>query len=304
MITSGFLQVSSLHSIYYEIHGTVTGRPAVILHGGPGGGIQPNMHKIYDLKKWCVVLFDQRGCGKSTPYGSTYQNTTWDLIHDIEFLRIMCGFDKWFVSGGSWGTTLALAYAQTYPTRVTGMLLRGLCLSDSESFKWLYEKGGASQVYPDAWRIFTDVMPDGLCDKGWREIMRFYHKKLNDPSNAVVKRYADAWWGWESAISRLYPKEDAMTQKETIAIARLENHYFVHNAWLKERELLQGLKKLRGIPITIVHGRYDMVCPIVQAFMVKAVLPGVKLVVVPDTGHAGMDPGNWDAQRAALRKML
>jgi proline iminopeptidase len=304
MITSGFLQVSGGHSIYYELHGTINGRPAVVLHGGPGGGIQAHMHKIYDLKKWCVLLFDQRGCGKSTPFGSTYKNTTWDLINDIESLRSMCGFDKWFVSGGSWGTTLGLAYAQTYPTKVTGMLLRGLCLSDSESFNWLYEKGGASQVYPDAWKIFTDVMPVGLCDKGWRKIMKFYHKKLNNPSETVVKRYANAWWGWESAISRLYPKDNAMTEKETIAIARLENHYFVHDAWLKDKELLRGLKKMGGIPITIVHGRYDMVCPIVQAFMVKAILPGVKLVVVPDAGHSGTDPGNWDAQKAALRKML
>ena len=297
---SGFLSVSGGHTIYYEVHGTLDGKPAVVLHGGPGGGIQKNMHKIYDLRKWCVVLFDQRGCGKSTPFASLEHNTTWDLIEDIEALRCLFGFDKWFVSGGSWGTALAMAYAQTHPNRVTGLLLRGVCFANEESQQWLYQKGGASEVFPEEWVKFIEVLPHSIRESGWRTISKYYQKKMRGPD---AHRFANAWWRWESAVSFLIPKKDDNTPKETLALAKLENHYFVHDCWFTKDQLLKGLHKLRTIPITIVHGRYDMVCPITQAFQVKQALPHVKLLITPDAGHAGAEPGTNKSLHKATRAM-
>jgi proline iminopeptidase len=297
---SGHLSVSDGHSIYYEKHGT--GRPAVMLHGGPGGGLSRSILDRFDLKKWCVVLFDQRGCGKSTPFGSIEHNTTWDLVEDIEALRSLFGFDSWFVSGGSWGTTLALAYAETYPSRVTGLLLRGLCFCDDNSFRWLYEKGGASEIFPDRWSSFISVLPERLRNAGWKDIARFYHKKLNGPS---PHKYVKAWWGWEFSVSRLIPdREDPTPANEALALARLENHYFVNNCWFTKDQLLRGLGALRHIPITIVHGRYDLVCPISASFEVKKVLPHTKLIVIPDAGHASIEPGTNRMLKREVASML
>lgn len=298
MITSGFLPVSGGHTIYYEMHGK--GRPAVVLHGGPGGGIQKNMVGIYDLTKWCVVLFDQRGCGKSTPFASLEHNTTWDLVADIESLRCLFGFDKWFVSGGSWGTALALAYAQTHPKRVTGLLLRGVCFANDESQEWLYQKGGASQVFPDEWEKFIAVLPHSLHNSGWRAIGSYFQKKMKGPD---AQRFANAWWRWESAVSFLIPRKDNYNSSQTLSLAKLENHYFVHDAWLTKDQLRKGLPKLKHIPITIVHGRYDMVCPITQAFQVKKALPHTKLFITPDAGHAGSEPGTYKTLQNSTRLM-
>jgi len=297
---SGHLPVSGGHSIYYETHGT--GKPVVILHGGPGGGIQHTTLSLYDLTKWRVVLFDQRGCGKSTPFGSIEHNTTWDLVEDIEALRCHLGVDSWCVSGGSWGTTLALAYAETYPSRVTGLLLRGLCFCDDDSFRWLYEKGGASEIFPDRWDSFVSVLPERLRHAGWKDIARFYHKKLNGPS---PQKYVKAWWGWEFAVSRLIPdKHDSTSTNEALALARLENHYFVHDCWFTKDQLLRGLGALRHIPITIVHGRYDLVCPISASFEVKKTLPHTKLIVIPDAGHASIEPGTKRMLKRVIRNMI
>jgi len=295
---SGFLPVSGGHTIYYEMHGT--GRPAIALHGGPGGGIQKNMHRIYDLTKWCVVVFDQRGCGKSTPFASLENNTTWDLVADIETLRELFGFEKWFVSGGSWGTSLALAYAQTHPSHVTGLLLRGVCFTNEESQRWLYQKGGASEVFPEEWVKFVAVLPPSIRDSGWRTIAAYYQKKMR---GVHAQRFANAWWGWESAVSFLIPKKDDTTPKQTLALAKLENHYFVHDCWFSKDQLLKGLYKLKNIPITIVHGRYDMVCPVTQAFQVKDALPHAKLFITPDAGHAGAEPGTRKALKRATCAM-
>ena len=295
---SGYLAVSGGHRIYYEKHGT--GRPAVILHGGPGGGMDHHVLSSYDLKKWCVVLFDQRGCGKSTPFGSLTQNTTWHLIDDIELLRCHFGFDTWFVSGGSWGTTLALVYAQTYPSRVTGLLLRGVCFCDDDSFRWLYEKGGASEIHPDRWASFVSVLPSRLHTANWRSIARYYQTKLKGPD---AQRYADAWWNWESSLSFLRPKKDDTTPREALALALLENHYFVHGCWLKKDQIRRGLYKLRHIPITIVHGQYDLVCPISATYAIKDELPHTKLLITPDAGHAFMEPGTRKRYTQATRAM-
>ena len=297
---SGHLSVSDGHSIYYEKHGT--GRPAVILHGGPGGGLSRTILDRFDLKKWCVVLFDQRGCGKSTPFGSIEHNTTWDLVKDIESLRSLFGFESWFVSGGSWGTTLALAYAETHPSRVTGLLLRGLCFCDDDSFRWLYEKGGASEIFPDRWASFISVLPEKLRNAGWKDIAHFYNKKLNGSS---PHKYVKAWWGWEFSISRLIPdRYDPTSDDEALALARLENHYFVNNCWFTKDQLLRGLGALRHIPITIVHGRYDLVCPISASFEVKKKLPHTKLIIIPDAGHASIEPGTKRMLKREVASML
>ena len=312
MLTSGFVPVSkgfcatdNGHSIYYETHGSVKGRPAVILHGGPGGGLNHNHLKMFDLKKWHILLFDQRGCGKSTPFGSIAHNTTWDLVADMEVLRTLMGWDKWFIQGGSWGTTLALAYAETHPSCVTGLLLRGVCLCDDASFEWLYQKGGASEVFPEKWDNFIKVLPPRLHDKGWKAISQYYHTKLNSTNIASLSlrnKYASAWWGWESDVSQLIPIKDTTSLRDALAIARLENHYFVNDCWLKPDQLLKGLHHLKHIPITIVHGRYDMVCPITGAHAICKVLPHTKLMIIPDAGHATVEPGTAKALRSVLRR--
>jgi len=279
----GFLEVSNNHVIYYEIHGK--GRPAVVLHGGPGGGMQKSALEIYDLTKWCVVMFDQRGCGKSI--GSLQHNTTWDLVEDIERLREMCGFEKWFVSGGSWGTTLALVYAEKYPSRVTGLLLRGVCLCDESSFKWQYEEGGASRIFPETWEKFIAVLPPSLKKAGWFQIAKYFQKKLQSPEK---RKFAKAWWEWELSTSYMTQHKNDTTLRQELDIARLENHYFVNKCWLKEGQILQNLYKIKHIPITIVHGRYDMVCPINQAYVIKQKLPHTKLIIVPNEGHSSTQP--------------
>lgn len=296
---SGYLPVSGGHRIYYEKHGT--GRPAVILHGGPGDGMNRAILDTFDLKKWCVVLLDQRGCGKSTPFGCLTQNTTWHLVSDIESLRCHLGYDAWFVSGGSWGTTLALAYAQTHTERVTGLLLRGVCFSDDASFRWLYQKGGASEIYPDTWKGFLSVLPERLHSADWKTIARYYHKKLKGPD---AQRYANAWWKWENSVSFLRPKKDDTTAKEALALALLENHYFVHDCWLKRDQLRRGLYKLRHIPFTIIHGRYDLVCPISAAFDIQDVLPHVKLCITPDAGHSFSESGTKKRFKQMTRRIL
>jgi len=301
MLSSGYLDVSDGHSIYYATYGVRTGRPAIVLHGGPGGGCTPSMTKIYDLKKWFVVLLDQRGCGLSKPFLKLEHNTTWDLVADIEALREHLAIPRWFVSGGSWGTTLALVYAITHPSRVTGLLLRGVCLGNQATNRWLYEKGGVSEIYPEGWKMFTSVLPERLHDKGWKEIALYYHKKLRGPD---AQRYANAWWGWESSVSKFIPQKDTTPPKKCLAIAIIENHYFVHDCWLKDGYILQNSKKLRHIPITIVHGRYDVVCPITQAFDIKHALPHTKLHIITEAGHAGAHPEMMRELRQATNLMV
>ena len=297
MLTSGYVLVPGGHTLYYEVHGAKHGRPAVELHGGPGGGLHRGALKQYNLKKWKVVLFDQRGCGKSTPFGKLENNTTWDLVNDIEILRIMLGFDSWFVSGGSWGTTLGMVYAEAYPSHVSGLLLRAMCLCNRRSNAWLYEEGGVSSVFPKEWSEFAAVLPPQIRHSGWKTIARYYQKKL---SGSDAQKFANAWWGLERRISRLIPPTvNSMTDKETLAIAKIENHFFVHDCWLKEDHILKGLRVLKDIPITIVHGRYDMICPITGAAAIKQILPHTNLVIIPDAGHSSLEPSIGRALRRA-----
>lgn len=300
-MVSGLLPVSGGHQIYYKTYGNPRNKPAVVLHGGPGGGSNYAMTKIYDLKKWFVVLFDQRGCGKSLPFLGLEHNTTSDLVEDIEALRTHLGIEKWFVSGGSWGTTLALVYAETHPSSVTGLLLRGVCLCNASSNRWLYEKGGVSEIYPEGWKLFTSVLPKRLHEAGWREIVKYYHTKLH---GSDAQRYANAWWGWEGSVSRLVPQKDTMSSKDALAVSIIENHYFVHDSWLTEGQILRNIHRLRHIPITIVHGRYDVVCPITQAFDIKRALPHTTLHVITEAGHAGSTPSIRYALRQATNRVV
>ena len=294
MVNTGYLPVTGGHTIYYEVHGSPKNPPLVLLHGGPGGGIQRGAIPLY--KHFCLITFDQRGCGKSTPFGSLEHNTTWDLVEDIEALRKHLGIAAWSVSGGSWGTTLGLIYAETYPQVVKGLLLRSVCLIDSMSNRWLYEQGGASEVYPEEWLNFVKVLPAKLRTASWRQIMKYYQKKLR----ANDMTYARAWWGWEHAVSFLHPRKDDTPDSEILSLALIENHYFVHNCWIEEGQILRDAHRLKGIPIVTVHGRYDMVCPNKGSFELQRVLPHVKVLLVADGGHAGSEAGTFAAHKKAV----
>lgn len=288
MLSSGNLLVSGGHTIYYEVHGALHGKNAIELHGGPGGGLCRGSLKQYDLKKWRVVLFDQRGCGKSTPFLRLEHNTTWDLIEDIEMLRCFLGVDKWFISGGSWGTTLGLLYAETYPQHVSGLFMRAVCLCNRASNSWLYGEGGVSRVFPKEWEEYISMVPANMRHADWKTIVRYYQQKLRGPS---AQAYADAWWGLERRISRLIPPtKNRFNKEQTLAIATIENHYFAHDCWIKEDQILKNLSALKHIPITIIHGRYDMICPLSNAYTIKEILPHTKLIVLPTSGHGSSKP--------------
>jgi len=241
-------------------------------------------------------MFDQRGCGLSEPRGlaSLKQNTTWDLVRDIEKLRTHLEIDAWAVFGGSWGSTLALAYAEKHPSKVTTLILRGVCLMQKWELDWLYN-GGVQAVWPDAWSAFTN----GSARK--TNYVKLYKKQLNN--RKTRKAAAKRWWGLESALSFLKPKPDTTSPKATEELAILENHYFSHNVWLKPNQLLREASKLK-MPITIVQGRYDMVCPFRAAWELKQRVPHAKLVVIDDAGHSGTEPGTAKALRAATDALI
>jgi len=273
--------------MYYETHGNPHGKVALVLHGGPGGGLRRNQLKFFNLRKWFVILYDQRGCGRSTPYGvdSLTHNTTQDLLADMERLRAHLGVDSWFLSGGSWGSTLALLYGEAYPHAVSGMLLRSVCLSENNESKWMYQKDGVASIFPDEWTRFTSVVPVADRTKSWRTITRRYRTQLTSRKKTVRRRAAAAWARWEDNIIQLVPTTPKKEDNEAIAI--LENHYFTHNSFIRPGSILRNAHRLARIPITVFHGRYDMICPFSSAKRLKAALPHVRLVEVPDGGHAG-----------------
>lgn len=297
MADAGFLPVPGGHTLYYEIHGSPAKPPVVMLHGGPGGGIQRGSIPLY-TPHFRVITFDQRGCGKSTPFGSLVNNTTWDLVDDIERLRKHLKIDTWIVTGGSWGTTLALLYAEKYPRVVKGLLLRSVCLIDEPSNKWFYEKGGVSEVYPDAWESFVAVLPEKLRKGSWRDILAYYQKKLQGTQQM---KYARAWWAWEQATSFLQPVKDDTPDSEILSLALIENYYFANDCWMKEGQIVRDAQKLKGIPIVAIHGRYDMVCPVEGSWLLKKALPHTKVMMIPDAGHAGSEKGTVAAHKKALR---
>lgn len=295
----GFLQVSDLHRVYYEQVGNPAGKPAVFFHGGPGGGLDADYRRYFDPARYRVVLFDQRGSGKSTPAAELRENTTWDLVADAERLRQHLGIERWQVFGGSWGSTLGLAYAETHPERVTELVLRGIFLLRRKELLWFYQEG-ASWLFPDAWEEYLRPIPE--VERG--DLMSAYYRRLTSEDRAVRAEAARAWSIWEGATSRLLIDpgylqrfgNDAFAD----AFARIECHYFVHGGFFRsDAQLLEDVDKISHLPCVIVQGRYDVVCPAASAWALHKRWPGSRLVLVPDAGHSMKEAGITDALLAA-----
>jgi proline iminopeptidase len=292
---SGMLDVGDGHSLYWELCGNPDGKPVIFLHGGPGGASGPDHRRQFNPDAYKILVFDQRGCGKSTPFASLDNNTTWDLVEDIEKLRTeVAKVDKWQVFGGSWGSTLALAYAQNYPERVTELVLRGIFLFDQYELDWMYKAGGASQIFPDKWDEFEGFIPED--ERG--DLLQAYRRRLtsDDPATqlAAAKQFAE----WEGHLVTVLPNEHVIEEftepKKAIAIARIENHYMINKGWFEEGQLLAGAGKLAGIPGVIVQGRHDSCTPPAAAWALKKAWPDVELNIVPDGGHLYSEPGILD----------
>jgi proline iminopeptidase len=289
----GMLDVGDGHQVYWELCGNPSGKPAVFLHGGPGGGGSPEHRRLFNPDKYCVLLFDQRGCGRSTPHASLDANTTWHLVSDIEKLRTQSGVQKWLVFGGSWGSTLALAYAQTHPDRVSELVVRGIFTVRREELHWYYQEG-ASWVFPDEWEHFVAPIP--LEERS--DLMGAYHRRLTGPDHKAQIEAAVAWSRWEGRTITLLP--DAAVDEVhsdphyALAFSRIENHYFMNKGFLEDRQLLRDAGKLRGIPGVIVQGRYDMACPTKTAWELHKAWPEAKFQLVNDAGHAFKEPGILD----------
>ena len=303
------LDLGGGYQMYYEEYGIPTGKPVVILHGGPGGGIQRKIKNNFNLKKWRVIMFDQRGCGKSLPRGidSLAHNTTWDLVSDIEKLRDHLGIDKWTVYGGSWGTTLALAYAETHPTAVSGIVMRGIFLGQKWETDWLYN-GGVGAVWPELWEKFKTGSYGGRsktqkAGKADGSLIKRYRRLLTSKNRHTRHNAAKAWWGFESDISYLLQKPYTTKAKEAEELAVLENHYFSHNCWLGPTQLLDNAHKLKNIPVRIVQGRYDMVCPMRAAWQLCQELPHAKMTVIPNGGH-GFEPDALKVLKKVISELV
>ncbi|MEV6098739.1 prolyl aminopeptidase [Nocardia sp. NPDC051981] len=291
----GMLDVGDGQRLYYEVSGNPDGKPAVFLHGGPGGGTSPYHRQFFDPEAYRIVLFDQRGCGRSTPHiadgASLEHNTTGHLVADIERLRTHLGIDRWLVFGGSWGSTLALSYAQTHPDRVTELVLRGIFLLRRKEIDWYYN-GSAGYVYPDEWEKFLAPVPEA--ERG-RDLIEVYHRLLHSPDAALATDAAVAWSTWEGATSSLLPQPERVAEtadpRFALAFARIENHYFVNHGFLDEGQLLRDIGRIAHIPGVIVQGRHDVVCPATSAWDLHRAWPGSELHLVPDAGHAALEPG-------------
>ena len=290
---TGRLKVSPIHELYFEESGNPNGKAVVFLHGGPGGGTEPKHRRYFDPAVYRIVLFDQRGCGRSTPFASLDDNTTWDLVSDIEKVREHLGIEKWLVFGGSWGSTLALAYAETHPTRVSELVLRGIFLLRDEEIRWFYQEG-ASWIFPDAWEDYLGHIP--AAERG--DLLHAYYKRLTSSDPAVQSAAAKVWSVWEGRTSCLIPNSELIARTAgdefALAFARIESHYFVNHGWLEGgRALLApaNIEKIRKIPGVIVQGRYDVVCPAKSAWDLHRAWPEADLYLVPDAGHAASEPG-------------
>lgn len=291
----GRLRVSGLHEIYYEECGNPAGKPAVVLHGGPGGGISPFLRQIHDPQAYRIVLFDQRGCGQSTPHAELAGNTTWDLVADMEQLRQHLGIARWQVVGGSWGSTLALAYAQTHPSRVSELILRGIFTLRRSEILWFYQEG-ASQIFPDAWEHFVAPIPPGER----HDMVAAYHRRLTGEDEDTQLACARAWSQWEGATLSLLPDERRVAEfgadRFALAFARIESHYFMNRGFLRsDSQLLDDVRLLKDIPGVIIQGRYDAVTPAVTAWDLHRRWPEAQFEMIPDAGHTATEPGIADA---------
>ncbi len=291
----GMLTVSAVHDLYYEQCGNPDGQPVVYLHGGPGSGLRADYRRFFDPKAYRIVLFDQRGSGNSTPHASLEENTTWHLVSDIERLREHLGIERWMVFGGSWGSTLALAYAQTHPERATSLVLRGIFLCRPKEIEWFYQQG-ASAIFPDMWEQYENLIPEAERSN----MMEAYYRRLTSDDEAVRLEAARAWSTWESSTLKLIPDQDLIDDfteaHKALSLARIEAHYFMNNAFFEtDNYLIENIGKIRHIPSVIVQGRYDMVCPMMSAWELHRAWPEAELIIVDDAGHSALEAGIADA---------
>lgn len=287
----GHLKVSELHSLYYEEVGNPKGKPIVFVHGGPGGGVDASMRRFFDPKIWRVILFDQRGCGKSLPFSELKENTTWDLVDDMEKLRNKLNIDQWSVFGGSWGSTLALAYAIMHPTKAKELILRGIFLLRQKEINWFYQEG-ASNIFPDAWDKYLAPIP--VVERS--DLVAAFFKRLTSPDKKTRTEAAKAWSVWEGTTSKLFTDpafvERFAGDEFADAFARIECHYFVNKGFFKKDSwILDNVDKIRHIPTWIVQGRYDVVCPAISAHDLHKAFPESQLFIIPDAGHSASEPG-------------
>lgn len=293
--STGFLKVSDLHTIYFEEAGNPKGKPVVFLHGGPGGGIISNYRRYFNPEKWRIILLDQRGCGQSKPFAELKDNTTWDLVSDIEKLRNHLSIARWSVFGGSWGSTLALAYAIKHPDSVAELFLRGIFLLRKKEIDWFYQEG-CSKIYPDAWEEYVKPIPQ----EERNDFVTAYYKRLTSEDITVRKAAARAWSIWEGSTSKLIPDSDVVARfgedEFADAFARIECHYFINKGFFSEDNfLLNNVDKIRHIPTVIVQGRYDVVCPAESAWDLHRAFPEAEFYMIPDAGHSLSEKGITDA---------
>jgi proline iminopeptidase len=293
--TRGRLRVSELHEIYYEECGNPKGKPVVVLHGGPGGGITPFLRRLHDPMQYRIILFDQRGCGQSTPYAELRENTTWHLVADMEALRVHLGVERWQVLGGSWGSTLALAYAQKHAERVTELILRGIFTIRKREIDWFYQEG-ASALFPDVWETYVAPIP--AAERG--DMVSAYYRRLTGDDEVQKMACAKAWSRWEASTISLLPNADLVNTFSAdtfaLAFARIECHYFVNKGFFdRDDQLLADAPKLRNIPGVIIQGRYDVVTPMETAWALHRAWPEADFEIIPDAGHTATEPGLTDA---------
>ncbi|HEY9201756.1 MAG TPA: prolyl aminopeptidase [Gammaproteobacteria bacterium] len=284
------INVDEVHSLYIEEAGNPLGLPVVFLHGGPGAGCAPYHRQFFDPEVYRIVLFDQRGCGKSTPHASLEGNTSWDLVSDIERIREHLQIEQWAVFGGSWGSTLGLLYAQAHPQRVSGLILRGIFLARDSDVRWFYQQG-TSRLFPDYWEKFIEPIAEDERD----DMIAAYYRQLTGEDEMQKMRAARAWSAWEGMTATLQTDDSLIKSFSAsftaLSIARIECHYFMHQCWLRPNQIIEDIEKIRHIPAWLVHGRYDVICPVEQAWELSRAWPEAQLSIIADAGHAAVEPG-------------
>jgi len=294
------LAVDETHTLHIDESGTPSGLPVLFVHGGPGAGCDPQSRSYFDPNLYRIITFDQRGCGRSTPFASLVDNTTWHLVDDMERIREHLGIDKWLLFGGSWGSTLSLAYAQRHTERVLGLVLRGIFLCRPKEFHWFYQEG-ASRLFPDYWQDYVAPIPPD--ERG--ELMQAFYKRLTGEDQIAQMQAAKAWSCWEGRTATLRPNPDVVERfnERALSIARIECHYFINNAFLEPDQLLRDMHKIAHLPGIIVHGRYDVICPLDNAWALHQVWPNSELQIIREAGHSAGERGIVDALVRATDQM-